>query len=308
MAGGSVTFQAQNPARSGDKSTFIDAKGKRRLIGWTNCTAFVAAMGAEFDAGVHLTGTQVRQESNEPIPDPNSPGLSLTQVGAVLRRHGVTISVDTPIDFDDLDDLRQSGHAIGLQLSYRPIQNTIFSGDRAFHDGHIVLWLPNGQVYDPLDDHRRADIAQAPVTIPTHLLREAAGGLVLNRASGKTVGIGKAYAAVFPTRHPVNGQAADNGHVGPAPVMPPQPVVLTFGSEPIGRGEYAVVVSAALIRSSPGGVPGRANVVGRRLRGSRVRVFGSTRRGQQVGGSRLWHQVNRAGTQFMHSSVIDPVD
>jgi hypothetical protein len=84
--------------------------------------------------------------------------------------------------------------------------------------------------------------------------------------------------------------------------------VLTFGSEPIGRGEYSVKVATALIRSSPGSVPGRANVVGRRLRGSRVRVFGSTRRGQQVGGSRLWHQVNRAGTQFMHSSVIDPVD
>jgi hypothetical protein len=302
MAGGSITFQAQNPARSGDKSTFIDAKGKRRLIGWTNCTAFVAAMGAEFDAGVELTGTQVRQESNEPIPDPDSPGLSLTQVGAVLRHHGVTISVETPIDFDDLDDLRQSGHAIGLQLSYKPIQNTIFSGDRAFHDGHIVLWLPNGQVYDPLDDHRRGDIAQAPVAIPTHLLREAAGGLVLNRVTGRTVGIGRAFAAVFPTRHPVNGQ------VGPASVVPVPPTILTFGSEPIGRGEYAVSVAVALIRSSPGGVPGRANMVGRRLRGSRVRVFGSTRRGQQVGGSRLWHQVNRAGTQFMHSSVIDPID
>jgi hypothetical protein len=300
MAGGSVTFQAQNPARSGDKSTFIDAKGKRRLIGWTNCTAFVAAMGAEFDAGVRLTGTQVRQESNEPIPDPNSPGLSLTQVGAVLRRHGVTIGVETPIDFDDLDDLRQSGHAIGLQLSYRPIQNTIFSGDRAFHDGHIVLWLPNGQVYDPLDDRRRADIAQAPVPIPTPLLREAAGGLILNRGTGRTVGLGRAFAAVFPTRHPLNG-------AGPTPAVPVPPTVLTFGSEPIGRGEYAVTVGLALIRSSPSGVPGRTNVVGRRLRGSRIRVFGSTRRGQQVGGSRLWRQVNRAGTQFMHSSVIDPV-
>jgi hypothetical protein len=302
MAGGSVTFQAQNPARSGDNSTFIDAKGKRRLIGWTNCTAFVAAMGAEFDAGVHLTGTQVRQESNEPIPDPNSPGLSLTQVGTVLRHHGVTISVETPIDFEDLDDLRQSGHAVGLQLSYKPLQTTIFSGDRAFHDGHIVLWLPNGDVYDPLDDHRRGDIAKAPVPIPTQLLREAAGGLVLNRATGQTVGNGKAYAAVFPTRHPVNGA------VGPTPVVPLPATVLTFGSEPIGRGEYAVSVAVALIRSSPGGVPGRANMVGRRLRGSRVRVFGSTRRGQQVGGSRLWHQVNRAGTQFMHSSVIDPID
>ncbi len=302
MAGGSVTFQAQNPARSGDTSTFIDAKGKRRLVGWTNCTAFVAAMGAGFDAGVHLTGTQVRQESNEPVPDPGSPGLSLSQVAAVLRRHGVAISVETPIDFDDLDDLRQAGHAVGLQLSYRPIQSTVFSGDRAFHDGHIVLWLPNGDVYDPLDDHRRGNIAQAPVPIPTHLLREAAGGLVLNPATGRTVGIGRAFAAVFPTRHPVNGPG------GPTPVMPELPTVLTFGSEPTGRGEYAVTVAAALIRSSPGGVPGRANMVGRRLRGSRVRVFGSTRRGQQVGGSRLWHQVNRAGTQFMHSSVIDPVD
>jgi hypothetical protein len=103
MAGGSVTFQAQNPARSGDKSTFVDANGRRKFVGWTNCTAFVAAMGAQFDSGVQLTGTQVRRESTSwclrrpARPQPH-------QVSQA--RHGVTVDVETLIDFDDRNNLR----------------------------------------------------------------------------------------------------------------------------------------------------------------------------------------------------------
>jgi len=300
MAGGSVTFQAQNPAKSGDKSTFVDAKGRRKFIGWTNCTAFVAAMGAEFDRGVRLTGTQVRQESSEPVPDPASPGLNLTQARAVLLRHGISIDVETPIDFDHLDDLRLAGHAIGLQLGYRPIRRTGFSGSRDFDGGHIVLWLPSGEVYDPLDDGRMVGTfraAKAPVRIPTTLLREAAGSLLLNPKTGRTVGLGRAYAAIFPNRHPANGT--------PPAMTPP---TFRFGATASGAGEYRVVVQTALVRSSPGGVPGKTNVVARRSKGTRIRVIGTTSRGQSVGSSRVWHEVDRAGTQFMHSSVIDPVD
>jgi hypothetical protein len=299
MAGGSVSFQAQNPAKSGDKSTYINAEGKKALVGWTNCTAFVAAMGAEFDSGVRLTGTQIRQESDEPVPKAASPGLNLKQVAAVLRRHGVTMDVQTPIDFDDLDDLRLAGHAIGLQLSYAPIQKTAFSGDPKFDGGHIVLWLPSGEVFDPLDDARRTGIARAPVRIPRDILRLAAGSLLLNKATGRTVGLGKAYAGIFPTHHPVGGAAT-------VPQPAPPPIVFAFGATAAGAGEYRVTVPSALVRSSPGGVPKRVNVVGRRPRGGVVRVVGSTSRGQKVGGSPVWHQVNRAGTQFMHSSVIDP--
>jgi hypothetical protein len=296
MAGGTVTFQAQNPAISGDKSTFINAKGKKVLQGWVNCTAFVAAMGAEFDSGVKITGTQVRKESNEPTPDSGSPGLNLRQIRAVLKHHGITIDVETPIDFDELDDLRQDGHAIALQLKYKPFLGTAFAGSKEFEDGHIVLWLPNGDVYDPLDDHRFHGIAKAPQPVPTALLRQAAGALEL--AHG-TVGQGRAYAAVFPTRHPV-GVAP--GH----PVQAVAPVKFTFGATSSGSGEYVVTVPVALVRSKPGGVPGKGNVVDRRRNGARIRVFGTTRQGQSVGGSRVWHQVDRAGARFMHSSVIDP--
>ena len=291
MGAGAVTFQSQNPAKSGDNSTYVDARGRTRLAGWTNCTAFVAAMGAEFDAGVRLTGTEVRAESNEPVPDAASPGLNLRQVAKVLRRHGIKLDIATPIDFDDLDEVRRAGHAVALQLSYRPIRKTEFSGDPTFEGGHIVLWLPNGEVFDPLDDGRRKGIARAPVRIPPALLRRAAGKLVLNR-KGRVAGIGSAYAGIFPTVHAV-GEA-------------PSGIVLAFGATPDQAGEYRVVVASALVRSSPGGVPDRANVVDRKPRGLRVRVFGTTQ-GQRVGGSRVWHQVNRAGTRFMHSSVIKPV-
>jgi len=294
----SVTFQSQNPRKSGDLSTYVDASGRKRFVSWANCTAYVAAMGAEFDSGVRLTGAQVRLESSEPVPDPASPGLNLSQVARVLRGHGIRLNVQTPISFEDLDELRQAGHAIALQLSYAPLQHTKYSGDPNFSGGHIVLWLPSGDVYDPLDDGRRPGIATAPVRIPAPLLRQAAGELVLN-ARGRTVGIGRAYAGIFPTRHPVNEatQAA-----------PESPVRLTYGSEASRTGSYVVVVRTALVRSSPGGVPGRRNVVDRKRLGALVDVVGTTRRGQRVGGSRMWHQVNRAGTRFMHSSVIRPVD
>jgi len=294
MAGGTVTFQAQNPAISGDPSTYVDSKGRTKKVGWTNCTAFVAAMGAEFDNGLRITGTQIRAESSEPSPDPGSPGLNLTQVAAVLRNHGLRLDVETPIAFDDLDELRVAGHAIALQLGYGPIQHTVFSGDPKFSDGHIVLWLPSGDVFDPLDDGRRQGIARAPVQIPREILRQAAGSLALSRT--RTVGLGRAYAGIFPTPHPGSG------------VVPPEPppVTLQFGATTAGAGEYRVTVPVALVRSGPSGVPQKANVVGRRARGARVQVFGTSDLGQSVAGSRRWHQVDRAGTQFMHSSVIAP--
>lgn len=295
MAGGSVTFQPQNPAKSGDTSTYRNAKGKIRKTGWSNCTAFVAAMGAEFDSGVRLTGTQVRQESSEPVPDAASPGLNLSQIRDVLGRHGVRIAVETPIDFDDLDDLRQAGHAIGLQLGYGPILHSQFSGSKTFTDGHIVLWLPSGDVYDPLDDGRQG-LARAPVRIPREILRQAAGSLLIRK--GRTVGLGRAYAAVFPTRHPVGGAAP---HVASA-------VALGFGATVSGAGVYQVTVPVALVRSAPNGVPAKANVIARRARGTQVTVIATTGRGQKVGGSRVWHQVNKAGTAFMHSSVIGRID
>jgi len=282
VAGGTVTFQAQNPRISGDKRTYVNAEGKTVLAGWANCTAFVAAMGAQFDSGVDLTGTDVRKESTEPVPDRFSPGLNLGQVATVLKSHGVEMDVERKIPFDEVDDLREAGHAIALQLIYRPIQHTIFSGDPTFGAGHIVLWTPDGLVYDPLDDGRRPGIARAPVRIPTPLLREAAGLLA---------GPGRAFAGVFRTRHPVAAK--------------PQPT-LAFDAKPPQHDEFRVVVPVALVRSTPGGVPGKQNVVDRKRRGGIVTVFGTTNRGQKVGGSRVWHQVDRAGHRFMHSSVIDP--
>jgi len=296
MAGGTVTFQAQNPARSGDKSTYIgfDAKGHKvqKQAGWANCTAFVAAMGAEFDSGVRITGTQVRKESTEPVPDSNSPGLNLSQVKAVLAKHGVRMDVRCPIDFDHLDELRRDGHAIALQVDYSPFLGQPFAGSKDFDDGHIVLWLPNDNVFDPLDDGRFKGIAKAPVRIPRATLRKAAGMLETDAKTHATVGLGRAYAGVFHQKHPS----------GVVPQTTP-----AKGFEGPAATDFRVVVDVAFVRSSARGVPGKANVVGRMRRGDMVNVFATTRLGQSVGGSRVWHQVDRRATRFMHSSVIDPI-
>ena len=60
--------------------------------GGVNCTAYGAAwlVGA---AGGKTTGRKIRAATNEPKPDPKSPGLNLPQVDAAVRKL-------TPFDFD----------------------------------------------------------------------------------------------------------------------------------------------------------------------------------------------------------------
>jgi hypothetical protein len=58
-----------------------------------NCTAYAASMCIDdFTHGAaHMTGARVRALSDEPVPDPHSPGLNIPQVCAVAHKVGVPL-------------------------------------------------------------------------------------------------------------------------------------------------------------------------------------------------------------------------
>jgi len=65
-----------------------------------NCTAYAAAWitDAHTAGKTLLTGREVRAHTNEPVPDPNSPGLNLPQVDwSVIGLTGGKVNLDTRI-------------------------------------------------------------------------------------------------------------------------------------------------------------------------------------------------------------------
>lgn len=181
-------FQPQNPALSGDR------------YGWYDCTAFSGAMAAAFDScgDVKLTGGQIRAESNEPRPDPRSPGLALSQVADVLSDHGVELDIRYAYPWAKFRRRINEGQGAILQLSYEPIHRTHFSGDPNFTGGHAIFVPPGWGAMDPLCDGRRAGIHRYDGSAyPKALLREAAGMLVLGVGSQgpRRLGDGLVYAA-----------------------------------------------------------------------------------------------------------------
>lgn len=84
-----------------------DPKAYQQLVPWTptgyaDCTAWTAAWVSDFSTlgKVKLTGRQIRLATNEPIPDPVSPGLNLPQVDMAVRNltHGA-LDPDTRLGF-----------------------------------------------------------------------------------------------------------------------------------------------------------------------------------------------------------------
>lgn len=167
--------------------------------GGVNCAAYAFAKGIEFDTcgAVQITGARVRQLTNEPIPDPGSPGLHHGQLRDVAAKFGIRLDVLNGAPWDEIRDLGRD-RAILLAVNYRPIQFTSFSGQRTFSGNHELLLLPQRFTYDSLCDGRLSNgvrVFRGPAIYPESLLMQAAG-------SFPGVGFGRANVAVFPHRHP----------------------------------------------------------------------------------------------------------
>lgn len=186
-------FQAQNPAISGDK------------YGWENCAAYAGAEAASYSTcgAVNVTGAQVRASTNEPIPDPASPGLNIIQVTDALAKFGVTVTPFTRMSWADVTALRAQGHAFSLCGQYSVLRTTKFSGDPNFYGGHQVYYPPSGKTQDPLCDGRRAGIYKYHGEVyPDDLMERFCGAFRVLVAGHETdIGIGWAQG-FYTTSHP----------------------------------------------------------------------------------------------------------
>lgn len=161
--------------------------------GSVNCTPCSAGMAGEADTcgSVLFTGAQIRAASNEPIPDPRSPGMNLTQVDAALYKlSGGRINLDTHFryDFDALRKRVEAGAQAILQIQRSVLVARGEGHGNGFAGGHAIeIGADSGGVWmdDPLT-------GRFHTSWPT--LRSAAGALVLNDA-GDICGYGRAYVS-----------------------------------------------------------------------------------------------------------------
>jgi hypothetical protein len=162
------------------------------LYGGSNCTACSAGMaGQAHTCGKLLfTGAQIRAATNEPIPDPKSPGLNLSQVDSALRAlsNGV-IDLDTryAIPFDTYRAKLTAGSQAILQLQRIELIRAGQGYGNAFGGGHAVAsGADNGVPWfdDPLTGRHTTTWAT---------LEKAAGALLF--PNGTHLGFGKVYAA-----------------------------------------------------------------------------------------------------------------
>jgi len=180
-------FQAQNPAISGDR------------YGWVNCTAYAAAMAADFDScgTVRVSGERIRALSDERTPDPRSPGLNLAQVDDALRRMGVDLDTRYRLPWDTFAARINAGQGAVLQISTGPLLSTTYRAT-AGAIGHAIFVPPGWGVMDPAADGRGSYHLYDGKAYPRDLVRRAAGGLVLGHEADGTpiiLGLGRVYAA-----------------------------------------------------------------------------------------------------------------
>ena len=180
-------IQFQNPAISGDPD------------GWDGCQAYAGAMAADFDTcgSVDLTGRQVRLLTDEPHPDPKSPGLNLRQIDDALNRYGVDLEVRYRLPWDDFVRRINKGEGAVLDGATGPLLTTKFRS--TYGDINHAMFVPPGWgAMDPAADGHRSYVHRYDgQPYPKDLLRRFAGHLALTYVNGKPIrlGVGYVYAA-----------------------------------------------------------------------------------------------------------------
>lgn len=194
-----------------------------------NCSAYVLAAGMDFDScgTILTTGRIVRAMSDEPVPDPRSPGLRHEQLAAVALRFGVRLQVFRGVPWRDVMEASDDGYGVALATNYRPVRTSPYSGQPSFTGNHEFLLMPGRFTLDPLADGRVSGgkrVFHGPATYPEALLKAAAGDLILeynaNGSVKRRLGFGLAYAAIFPHRHPLVPDAPDTGGLVVVPNAP----------------------------------------------------------------------------------------
>lgn len=166
--------------------------------GGVNCTpvSFARALDAGTCGQERFTGAQIRAASNEPIPDPKSPGLNLDQGdAAVFKLTTGDVNFDTRHGYDvDLAYHRIIDGQPAVIQYQRSKQIALGHGNgNRFPGGHAAsVDSVNGlHLDDPLTSRFAITYAE---------FRQLCGSLVLTWSDGHTgpLGVGKAYVSFAP--------------------------------------------------------------------------------------------------------------
>lgn len=165
--------------------------------GGANCNACSGGQLAQIaSCGKYLfTGAQVRAASNEPIPDPASPGLNHTQTrNAIYKLSGgkVDLIVLNDYAFDLARRRCEAGAPFDLSIKRSVLVNAGQGHGNTFGGGHdITVYVEAGQVHfaDPLTGIHATDWAT---------LKRAAGELVIDPKTAKQAGFGRAWVMFGP--------------------------------------------------------------------------------------------------------------
>lgn len=147
-----------------------------------DCTAWAARNAiAHATCGRTLTtGRFIREHSNEPRPDPRSPGLNLPQVAAVALRIGVYLDVrigSRAVTWTQYENRRKAGQGAIIQVDYGPIADSNYDAGRGFRGGHAMFETVHA-TYDSLADGRAPGVFRHNDRVYDRpMMRSAAGRL-----------------------------------------------------------------------------------------------------------------------------------
>lgn len=136
--------------------------------GGYDCTAYAAAMAIDRHTmgGVRVTGRQVRLASNEPTPDPDSPGLNIPQIIQVAATWHVELIDRRGAPWSAVLTALREGRGVILQGDAEEFLGTPFVCQTGFRGDHAIYLnheTGDGDLYhmDPLC--RRPNANMEPV-------------------------------------------------------------------------------------------------------------------------------------------------
>lgn len=172
-----------------------DPYGGYDCLAWT-CSGSIAH---STQGRTLTTGTYIRKHSDEPVPDPKSPGLNLVQVAAVAKTLGVYLDVrigSRAVTFAEYERRRLDDQGALIQVGYGPIADSRYDAGGGFRGGHGMF--ENRRTYDPLADGRRSGIWRFDGRLyERSLIQKAASRLVIGYLNGRPIypAIGHVWAA-----------------------------------------------------------------------------------------------------------------
>lgn len=160
-----------------------------------NCTAYSFAMmvDAVTIGGIKKTGKEIRAMSNEPVPDPKSPGLNIVQLEAIAKKMDFQLFDRTGNSWEQCLEYLQNGQRVILQLDSGDLGA---SACKVSDVGHAMLLQAAPDDYRPTEVLGNDPLCKEEKWYPRATLKKAAEHFA--RQTGINNGIRFAVSKVVP--------------------------------------------------------------------------------------------------------------